>query len=71
MNKLFKWLDQIETIVYTIVECDAGDMSYDDFLLTGGRLKKLIGMSFTHPMMIIYRVRSPFIKILLKNWKFY
>lgn len=29
MNKLFKWLDQIETIVYTIVECDAGDMSYD------------------------------------------
>lgn len=36
MNKLFKWLDQIETIVYTIVECDAGDMSYDDFYLQGG-----------------------------------
>ena len=41
MNKLFEWLDQIETIIYAIAEFDAGDMSYDDFLLTGGRLKKL------------------------------
>ena len=49
MNKLFEWLDQIETIIYAIAEFDAGDMSYDDFLLT----------------------RSPFIKILLKNWKLY
>lgn len=30
MNKLFEWLDQIETIIYAIAEFDAGDMSTGD-----------------------------------------
>ena len=49
MNKLFEWLDQIETIIYAIAEFDAGDMSYDDFLLTGGRLKKTYRDEFYTP----------------------
>lgn len=49
MNKLFKWLDQIETIVYAIVEFDAGNMPYNDFLLTGGRLKKTYRDDFYTP----------------------